>query len=217
MNEAQICLSGYVATQPTWRETSTGKPNLTMRVAWTPRRLDRVTGEWTDGNTSFVTVTCWRKVAEHAAACLRTGDPVLVQGRLTVRDYNDRQGLRRTAVDVDANSIGHDLTWGVATFKRTRPATGKTAAEYAAESGLDGENGQAPDGEEDGSEAMATPGGPGLARTPGEPGDDDIFDQDAIGALVGDGDGNADGDGGAGDHSADNHWAHNQGEPAVTS
>lgn len=187
MNEAQISLSGYVATQPTWRETSTGKPNLSMRVAWTPRRLDRVTGEWTDGNTSFVTVTCWRKVAENAAASLRTGDPVLVQGRLTVRDYNDRQGLRRTAVDVDANTIGHDLTWGVATFRRIRPASGKTAAEYAAESGLDGGNGQAPDDEEGGSEAMGTLGVPGLAGAADEPGDDAFFDQDAIGALVGDG------------------------------
>jgi single-strand DNA-binding protein len=206
MNEAQISLSGYVATQPTWRETSTGKPNLTMRVAWTPRRLDRATGEWTDGTTSFVTVICWRKVAEHAAVCLRTGDPVLVQGRLTVRDYNDRQGLRRTAVDVHVQSIGHDLTWGVGDFKRTRPATGKTAAEFAAESGPDGEDSRTTDGEDGGIETMGSSGGLGLPGASGEPGDDDIFDQDAIGALVGDGDGNADGDGGTRNH----------GEPAVT-
>ena len=37
MNEAHFCVSGYVATQPTWRQTSNGKRNLTMRVAWTPR------------------------------------------------------------------------------------------------------------------------------------------------------------------------------------
>lgn len=192
MNEAHFCVSGYVATQPVWRETSNGKPNLSMRVGWTPRRLDRATGEWTDGISSFVTVTCWRRVADHAAKCLRKGDPVLVQGRLTVREYDDRQGVRRTAVDVYAQSIGHDLTWGVATFERTRPATGKTAAEYAAEPGHGGEDGQALDGEDGGIEAMASQGVPGLAGqadAAGEPGDDDIFDQDAIGALAGDGDG----------------------------
>jgi single-strand DNA-binding protein len=213
MNEAHFCVSGYVATQPTWRQTSNGKRNLTMRVAWTPRWQDRATGEWTDGTTSFVNVICWRKVAEHAAVCLRTGDPVLVQGRLTVRDYNDRQGLRRTAVDVQAHSIGHALTWGVGDFKRTRPATGKTAAEYAAQAGPDGESGQAPDGADSGTETMGSSGGAGLPGAAAEPGDDDLFDQEAIGALVGDGEGADDGpvdDGGAGDSGAGDR------EPAVT-
>src|ERR1700728_2771436 len=48
INEAHISLSGYVATQPALRWTRTGVPALNMRVAWTPRRMDRVTGEWID-------------------------------------------------------------------------------------------------------------------------------------------------------------------------
>ena len=133
MNEAHISLTGYVASEPRLRKISEGVHNLSMRVAWTPRWLDRATGEWTDGNTSYVSVTCWRKLADNVAVCLRKGDPVVIKGRLSVRTYDDKQGVQRTHVDVDATSVGHDLCRGVAQFQRTRPATGMTAAEYAAD------------------------------------------------------------------------------------
>ena len=156
INEAQICIVGYVATQPLTKTTKSGVNNVTMRVAWTPRRQDRTTGEWADGNTSYVTVVCWRKLANNVAVSLRTGDPVVVMGKLSVRLYDDKGGVRRTAVDVDASAIGHDLSRGVSTFQRVRPQTGKTAAEFEAAqaagqatAGSDG-NGSAPDDAERG-------------------------------------------------------------------
>ncbi len=132
LNEAQISLTGYVATQPLIRSTPSGAMNVSMRVAWTPRRQDRVTGEWADGNTSYVTVICWRKLASNAGVCVRKGDPVVVKGRLSIREFDDKQGMRRTAVEVEASSVGHDLSRGVAQFQRVRPQTGMTAVEYAA-------------------------------------------------------------------------------------
>ena len=57
-----------------------------------PRRQDRATGEWVDTNTSYATVVCWRKLATNAAECLRKGDPVMVRGRLSVREYDDKEG-----------------------------------------------------------------------------------------------------------------------------
>lgn len=131
LNEAQISLTGYVATQPIARLVKEGVTNVSMRVAWTPRRQDRATGEWMDGNTSYATVICWRKLATNVAVCLRKGDPVMVKGRLSVRTYEDREGRPRTSVEVDASSVGHDLSRGVATFQRVRPPTGMTASEYA--------------------------------------------------------------------------------------
>jgi single-strand DNA-binding protein len=130
INEAHISLSGYVATQPALRWTRTGVPALNMRVAWTPRRLDRVTGEWIDADTNFLTVLAYRKLAENAATCLRKGDPVVIRGRVTTRDFEDKNGHPRTALEVDAISFGHDLTKGVSTFQRVRPQTGLTANEY---------------------------------------------------------------------------------------
>jgi single-strand DNA-binding protein len=139
-NEAHISLSGYVATQPALRETRSGIPSVSMRVAWTPRRMDRASGEWIDAGTSFATVQLYRKLAENAATCLRKGDPVVVRGRVTVRDFETRSGQQRTVVEIDATSVGHDLSHGIATFHRVRPQTGMTAAEFraAGEAGLSG-------------------------------------------------------------------------------
>src|ERR1700733_5169046 len=130
INEAHISLSGYVATQPALKHTRTGVPALNLRVAWTPRRRDRVTGEWTDMSTNFLTVYAYRKLAENAATCLRKGDPVVLRGRVSTRDFEDKNGHPRTALEVDAISFGHDMTRGVSTFQRVRPQTGMTANEY---------------------------------------------------------------------------------------
>lgn len=150
-NEAQVSLTGYVATQPVTKTLKPGSTNLSMRVAWTPRWHDRVSGEWVDGNTSYVTVICWRKLAVNAGLCVRKGDPVIVNGRLSIRPYEDKQGARRIAVEVEANSVGHDLSRGVAQFQRVRPRTGMTASEFASANGgqppVDGGEGNGGDGD----------------------------------------------------------------------
>ncbi len=179
VNEAHISLSGYVATQPRWRGRDTQYPNLTMRVAWTPRRLDRATGEWTDGHTSYASVYCWRKLADNAATCLRKGDPVVVRGRLSVREYTAKDGTPRTEVEVAATALGHDLNRGVAQFARIRPVAGKTADELAAGDGED-----APDGAGLDTAVLDRPDeldGPEGARPPGE-----MFDAAAIDDLAAD-------------------------------
>jgi single-strand DNA-binding protein len=133
--DAFISLTGYIATQPTQRLTRTGVPSLSMRVAWTPRWLDRESGEWTDGASSFATVQCYRKLAQNAAMSLRTGDAVQVRGKVSIREYEGKNGEKMINVDIDATSIGHDLCRGVASFSRARTSSGPTAAELAASGG----------------------------------------------------------------------------------
>jgi single-strand DNA-binding protein len=133
INEAQVFLAGYVATEPTCRTTAQGRPEAQMRVAYTPRRIDRETGEWTDGQTSFVSVKCWGRLANNVAVCIRKGEPVVVMGRIQVRPYEAKDGAPRLAVDVYASSIGYDLARGVARFSRTRPSAGETAADRQGE------------------------------------------------------------------------------------
>ncbi len=131
INEAQVFLAGYVATEPTFRTTSRGKPEAHMRVGYTPRRQDRDTGEWADGPSSFVSVKCWGKLADNVALCLRKGEPVVVMGRVQIRPY-EKDGIQRQSVDVYASAIGYDLARGVAHFSRTRPSSGETAADRQA-------------------------------------------------------------------------------------
>ena len=121
LNGATVTLAGYVAREPVYTTVNDTIPKVIVRVAWNNRYPDRVTGEWRDGRTSFATVNCWRKMAENAAISLRKGQPVVVSGRLQVREYEDKEGKRRIAVDIEADAIGHDLSRGVAHFQRLRP------------------------------------------------------------------------------------------------
>jgi single-strand DNA-binding protein len=125
MNEAQVTMVGYIASAPRLFVTKAGRFVANMRVGMTPRKLDKETGQWSDGDTSFVTVTCWRALAANVASCLRKGDPVVVKGRMRVRQYDDKDGNQRVDVEVDASTMGHDLNRGVAHFLRTKRSPGE--------------------------------------------------------------------------------------------
>ena len=129
-NEAYVTLIGFVATQPKKWTTKGGSLGLSARVGWTPRTIDRTTGVWSDQPSSFLTVQCYRKVAEHASVCLRRGDPVVVRGTLRIREYVDQGGQRRIAVEVQADSIGHDMSRGISTYSKLPVRTDMTAEEY---------------------------------------------------------------------------------------
>lgn len=167
INDSHIDLAGFVASEPAFKRIAGGTSTAKLRVAYTERRFNRETGEWADGPTSFVTVLCWRTLADNVAVCLRKGEPVLVRGRLRVREYEGKEGSLRIAVEVEASSVGHDLSRGVAHFSRTRRAPGETAAENA--EALAGAQSQDGDERADGDE----PGLPGGLTGEGAAGDDD--------------------------------------------
>ena len=133
INEAQVFLSGYVATDPSYKLLPGGTAVAQLRVAYTPRWLNRETGEWSESPTSFLTVICWRKLADNVRICLRKGEPVLVRGRLQVRRYEDKDGAPRIAVELDASSVGHDLARGVALFQRLQRDPAEASARPAVE------------------------------------------------------------------------------------
>jgi single-strand DNA-binding protein len=138
-NEAHFSVIGFVATQPRGGYTKSGSRSVSMRVGWTPRTFDRDTGEWADQPSSFITVQCYKRVAEHAAVCLRRGDPIVLRGTLRVREWVDQTGLRRSSVEVHADSIGHDLSRGITMFSKAPAQVEQTAYEHeqamAAEAG----------------------------------------------------------------------------------
>jgi single-strand DNA-binding protein len=184
INDAQIVLAGFVASAPSFRRTTRGTSTASLRVAYTPRHINRDTGEWADGETSFVTVLCWRTLADNVAMCLRKGEPVLVKGRLRVRPFQDKQGASRIAVEVDAQSVGHDLTRGVAHFSRTHRAAGETAAETAeAQAVLSGSPTDADhpdDGPADAPDGAAGNGAAGNGTAGNGAAGDDVLDDRAV-------------------------------------
>jgi single-strand DNA-binding protein len=126
MNDAHVTLVGWIAQEPFYTVTQHGTPFLSLRVGCTPRRFDRQTGQWQDQDPQFMTVNCWRRLAENVNASeLTRGDPVLVTGRLRIREYVRDEQLRFSA-EVEAITLGHDLTQGSAQFRRVQRSGGMT-------------------------------------------------------------------------------------------
>ena len=87
-------------------------------MAASHRRFDRTANKWVDGETNWFTVTAFRQLAINSAGSIAKGERVLVTGKLRVRDWDNGERAG-TSVEVEAEALGHDLTWGTATFTRT--------------------------------------------------------------------------------------------------
>ena len=111
-------VSGLVATTPRHLVTQEGLPITSFRLASSKRRFDRTKKIWVEGETNWFTITSFRQLAINSAASISKGDRIVVSGRLKIRDWDngERSG---TSVEVDAESLGHDLVWGTAEFSRT--------------------------------------------------------------------------------------------------
>lgn len=117
MDEALVTMVGNAASGVTYRETPGGVAVANFRLAARERRYDRERGDWTDGGTTWVTVVAWRGLAANVVGSVNKGDPLVVSGRLRVREWGE-EGSRRTEVEIDARSIGHDLARGTSVFRR---------------------------------------------------------------------------------------------------
>ena len=131
MNDSIITLRGNVGADPVVR--SVGEFSVAnFRMACTPRKLNRSTGEWTDGVTQWFSVSAWRQLGENVGRSLRKGDPVVVQGRLSARSYVNKDGLEVNTFEVEATVVGHDLNRGMTSLSRN-PRTLAAAAAPASE------------------------------------------------------------------------------------
>ena len=114
----QIAITGLVATTPRHIITQDGLPITSFRLASSERRFDRNQNRWIDGETNWYTITAFKTLAINASNSINKGDRVMVVGNLRVRDWDNGERAG-TSVEVEADAIGHDMTWGTATFTRT--------------------------------------------------------------------------------------------------
>jgi single-strand DNA-binding protein len=126
MFDTQVTVVGNLVAEPRLAETKDGQAVASFRLASTPRRFDRGTGEWKDGDTLFTNVTCWRALAENVSVSLKKGSSVIVLGRLSVRPYETKDGDKRQSVDIDAIAVGPELGRVVTLIKRAERAVQPT-------------------------------------------------------------------------------------------
>ena len=107
--ETTITVIGNLVDDPELRFTPSGAPVANFRIASTPRTFDRQANEWKDGDTLFLSCAVWRQAAENVAESLQRGMRVIVQGRLKSRQYETREGEKRTVFEIDVEEVGPSL------------------------------------------------------------------------------------------------------------
>ncbi|TNU72785.1 single-stranded DNA-binding protein [Miniimonas arenae] len=117
--ETVITVVGNLTADPELRFTPSGAAVANFTIASTPRTYDRSSGEWKDGDTVFMRCSLWREAAENLAESLTKGTRVVAHGRLAQRDYETREGEKRTVVELQVDEIGPSLRYAIATITRT--------------------------------------------------------------------------------------------------
>lgn len=123
MLEPLITVTGNVGGPPRTRVVASGAVVTDFRIASTPRRVDKTTGTWSDGETIWFSVSCWRALAENVALSLKKGDRVVVTGQLRASTWKTEAGEERSGLEIAAQSVGFDLSRGRAVQERTVPLT----------------------------------------------------------------------------------------------
>lgn len=118
MYSTELTVRGNVVDEPRVHVTDSGHMVVNFRLASTERRHVRESNDWVDGNRLFLSISCWRALAEHVADSVHKGQPVIVHGRLYSREY-ERDGQNRLEYKLDADAVGHDLSRGRSTFAKS--------------------------------------------------------------------------------------------------
>lgn len=119
MFETHLTVVGRIVTDLR-RRIVNNQELISFRVASNSRRR---TGEgtWEPGNTLFITVNCWGRLVTGVGASLYKGAPVIVVGDVFTSEYEDREGVKRSSLEMRASSVGPDLSRVIARIEQPQP------------------------------------------------------------------------------------------------
>jgi single-strand DNA-binding protein len=126
-SDNQITIVGNLTDDPELRYTANGAAVANFTVAFSTRIRD-ASGNWTDGDTSFFRVNCWRALAENAAESLTRGTRVVVSGRLKQRSWENQEGEKRSMIEIEADDLGPSLKWATARVEKTNRSSSASAS-----------------------------------------------------------------------------------------
>ena len=119
MNDIITTVIGNAVTDVSLRVTSSGTSVASFRIASNSRRFDKSTSSWIDQEPSYLSITAWSQLAENVALSVHKGQPLVVTGKLKVRQWQDAD-KSGTNVEIDAVAIGHDLNRGTSEFTKVK-------------------------------------------------------------------------------------------------
>lgn len=115
--DAAVWITGNVGSDVECRTVRDELVFASFRLASTPRL--RRAGEWVDGETTWLGVTCSKALAENVRTSVKKGDPVIVVGKLRTARWEDAERGAQERLTIEASAIGHDLSRGTAQFQRS--------------------------------------------------------------------------------------------------
>ena len=98
----KIFLMGRLARDPELRRTQTGTPVARFTLAVDRDFKDKNTGERA---TDWIDVVAWRQTAEFVSRYFTKGRMAVVEGRLQIRDWTDKEGGKRRSAEVVADQV----------------------------------------------------------------------------------------------------------------
>lgn len=123
-NETPITVVGNLVEDPSLRFTPAGHAVANFRIASTPRQFNAQAQQWEDLQPLFLTCNVWRQAAENVAESLQKGMRVIVSGKLRQRNFETREGEKRTVFEVEVTDVGPSLMWASANVTRNPRNTG---------------------------------------------------------------------------------------------
>jgi len=134
MFETPMTVVGRIITDPRRRIVG-DQEVISFRVASNSRRRT-AEGAWEPGNTLYITVNCWGKLVTGVGAGLYKGASVIAVGTVHTSEYEDREGAKRSSLEMRATAVGPDLARVIARIEQ-RPQPHSTDSPDAEDPGQD--------------------------------------------------------------------------------
>ena len=132
-----ITIVGNLTRDPELRFTPSGTPVASFGLAVNRSIQNKDTGEWTN-SADFFNIVAWFKLAENCAQSLTKGDRVLISGRLSQDNWEDKSGQKRSACKIIANVIAPSLEFASCKIeKNPKIESGAAPSEISADEDLD--------------------------------------------------------------------------------
>lgn len=114
--ETYLTVIGRLTGDPELRFTPSGTGVANFTVAANARYFDKNSNEWKNKPTTFWRCAAWnqgdkQRLGENVVDALKKGDSVIVRGEIESREYETREGEKRTVIELRVETIGKDLRW----------------------------------------------------------------------------------------------------------
>lgn len=113
-----VTVVGNVVNDPEIRYTQSGVAVINFTVATNPRRFNKQSNQWEDGDATFYRTSAWRTMAENAAESINKGDRVVVVGALSNRRYETRDGGVGYSLEITADEVALSTKWAIVSSRR---------------------------------------------------------------------------------------------------